>query len=236
MSMDTRRERNVVVVGAGFNSAALAYRLVEQGERVLYATTEAKVLPLLDAALREASLHQRLAPFQLAALDEPEVDRLFDHAADQLGQIAAVVSVQGAPVSQAAALHELDLGAFRERFEQGLRHAFLCARRALDELLPGGGGRLVHVLQPADAASSMVLGGALSAFVRSVAREYGKRGVACNGVQTRPAPRELIEPRAPRLSDLLLAAHSPLVESALFLASERASFVNGETLMLEDRL
>jgi NAD(P)-dependent dehydrogenase (short-subunit alcohol dehydrogenase family) len=64
---------------------------------------------------------------------------------------------------------------------------------------------------------------ALRSLARSIAKEYGPRALSCNVVL--PAP----DGRARAGAGPALAA---LAETALFLASPAASFVNGEALVV----
>jgi NAD(P)-dependent dehydrogenase (short-subunit alcohol dehydrogenase family) len=121
-----------------------------------------------------------------------------------------------------------------------LRQAFWLARRVIWEFLAGGnGGRLVFVTEPPRQWAAggpgdepnTVVGGALCSLSRSIAKEVGSRAVACNVVLAAPAlpAGDRTGRSGPRPAS---AAHLslPLIESALYLASEDASFVNGEVL------
>jgi NAD(P)-dependent dehydrogenase (short-subunit alcohol dehydrogenase family) len=91
-------------------------------------------------------------------------------------------------------------------------------RRAIEGFLADGvAGRLVFVAECADEVhgTNAVVTTALESLVRSVTREYGRRGLACNLVVR---------------TDASETSHT--VEQVLFLTSPAASFVNGEALVV----
>ena len=69
-----------------------------------------------------------------------------------------------------------------------LRGAFLACRRAIEEFMAGGeGGRIVNVSSigangSAGQASYAASKSALLSLTRSIAKEYGRRGISCNSV------------------------------------------------------
>jgi NAD(P)-dependent dehydrogenase (short-subunit alcohol dehydrogenase family) len=103
---------------------------------------------------------------------------------------------------------------------------FRIVRRVVWEFLAAGrGGRLVFVVEPEhpDASgrdSAGIVGCALVSLARSVAKEAGPRAVACNVVRARAS------------GAATETAWGPIVEAALFLASEDASFMNGEEILV----
>jgi NAD(P)-dependent dehydrogenase (short-subunit alcohol dehydrogenase family) len=110
-----------------------------------------------------------------------------------------------------------------------LRRLFWLARRAVEECLAeGAAARIVLLLDPDPAgARNEVVEGALRSFARSLAREYGSRALACNVI----VPVRSCGTDGARAPDLVDA----IVEHVVFLASPDASFVNGETLVVDMR-
>ena len=176
-------------------------------------------------------------PGEIAA-DDADCDRIVDAFITRFGHIDAAIATIGAP--RLGALADMSLDVWQDSVIAPLRQAFWLARRVLWEFLAGGsGGRLVFVTEPprewaAGATGhepNTVVGGALYSFARSIAKEVGSRAVACNVVLAAPASpaggrRSRGEPWAAS-EDYFV---QPLIESALYLASENASFVNGEAL------
>jgi NAD(P)-dependent dehydrogenase (short-subunit alcohol dehydrogenase family) len=172
------------------------------------------------AITRLARAHGRtvcVADAPAAALDEDAVERAFSLVADGPAPLA-VVQVVVVPAERDG-IDALTLDAWQRGVTGGLRSAFLVARRAVEELLGGGrGGRIVHLFEvPGACAVADVTRTALLALVRSVAKEYGPKGITCNAV----------------LADLRAEARArEAAELALMLAGPEGAYVTGELLSL----
>jgi len=183
----------------------------------------------LRAAVRPGNGADRIffVPFNPAS--ESEVERLFELASDRLPELrACVVNLADQfTLFQSRSLIETSLAEWNQGLSVGLRCPFLIAQQAVQEFLAGGeGGRIVYIIAapPPEGAPAHVsvetAQSALISFVRSVAKEYGRRRIACNAIMLR-----LGEETDPAFGQLDAAA-----EAVLFLASDEASFVNGEVL------
>jgi NAD(P)-dependent dehydrogenase (short-subunit alcohol dehydrogenase family) len=168
-----------------------------------------------------------IVSFPTALSSEGEVEGVFDAVLKRFSRFDVVITVS-APESLPE-VHEVTLDRWHRSVTEPLRRHFWVTRRALEELLAEGtGGRLVTVLAP-DAQSgerNEVVAEGLRSFTRSVAREYGRRGITCNlvlpaayGGTASAASRKLVP---------------AILQQALFLASPAASFVTGETLVVEN--
>ena len=162
---------------------------------------------------------------------EDDVERAFAASVARLPRLDVVVHAATDPAPRR--LVETSLAEWDRAVARALRAAFLVSRLALEEFLAQGqGGRLVHVAPvvrpgaPGQALAAASLH-ALLALMRSTAKEYGPRRVACNAVvpvvddegERRPAP----------------PTGDPVAEAVLFLASAEASYVNGEALRAQCR-
>jgi 3-oxoacyl-[acyl-carrier protein] reductase len=139
---------------------------------------------------------------------------------------AAIVTVGTTPIGE---LDTLSLERWQQCAVTPLRRTFWLAQRIIWEFLSAGnGGRLVFVTEPLlegkptlGTSPNEIVGAALVSLSRSIAKEVGRRGVACNVI--------LAVSGGPAAEDPLL----PIVDAALYLASEDASFVNGEALTVQ---
>ncbi len=175
---------------------------------------------------------------------ESGVDHLFDVALELLP--ALHVAIHNVPVTtkpDARPLIDLSLSDWNSVLAVDLRQPFLFSRRAIQEFLAAGeGGRIVHVVPAtaeASSASFMASHTALLALVRSIAKEYGRRSIACNAVaiennrETNLA--NSVNAGEPFDQELLAVHQRPpwpaaVAEVVLFLASAEASFVSGAVL------
>ena len=172
---------------------------------------------------------------------EADVERLFDVAIEQLPRLDVVVNNAGAALDRL--LVETTLDEWNTVLGTNLRGPFLMCRRAVEEFLGAGGGRIVNVAS--FAANGLVGQGAyataksaLLALSRSVAKEYGRRGIACNAVVPgfiETAMTAGLAPGAQRSRARLspygrFGTAEEVADAVLFLASDEASFVNGDEL------
>jgi NAD(P)-dependent dehydrogenase (short-subunit alcohol dehydrogenase family) len=164
--------------------------------------------------------------FEATLGSEAEVDSLFESLLARFPSLDVVIAVL-AP-EPLAALHDVSAERWSCAVVDPLRQVFWLVRRAAEEFLAAGAaGRLVLVVEPAPAGSERneVVEEGLRSFARSFAREYGRRALTCNLVlPVRSAPAA----RPPGPDPLRV-----IVEHTLFLASADASFVSGETLLVE---
>jgi 3-oxoacyl-[acyl-carrier protein] reductase len=156
---------------------------------------------------------------------EDEVERAFAAALARLPRLDVVVHV--APDPPPRPFVETSLAEWDGAVARALRAAFFVSRLAVEEFLARGqGGRLVHVaplVRPGASGQGLAAAAlhALLALMRSTAKEYGPRRVACNAVVP------VAPDGAPPLGG---PAEDPVAEAALFLASPEASYLNGEAL------
>jgi NAD(P)-dependent dehydrogenase (short-subunit alcohol dehydrogenase family) len=173
---------------------------------------------------------------------EAEVEALFDFALERFEQVDVVVNNAG--INRDALLPQTTLEDFQQVMAVNLTGAFLMCRRAIQEFLAqGGGGQLVNissvsrhgaVSQSAYAASK----GGLEGLTRTIAKEYGHKGVRANVVVVGYVPTALTKGTTEALLQVVVDA-TPLrragtpaevAKVALFLASARAGYINGETV------
>jgi 3-oxoacyl-[acyl-carrier protein] reductase len=215
----TLEGRGVLVVGAlSGHGRAVARMAAARGAALVFS------FPREDEA-RAAGM-EALAPGRAlgVAADparEDEVERLFAAAEASLPRLDVVV--YAAPDPPARRIIGTSLAEWEGEVARGLRAAFLVSRLAIEEFLGhGAGGRLVHVAPlvrpgaPSQALAAASLQALLS-LMRSTAKEYGPRRVACNAVV--PVAGEDEGPTA-----------DSVAEAVLFLASPEASYLNGEAV------
>ncbi len=208
--------RNVFVTGpSGRLAGGIAHAARDRGARVALATSEGG-----------EDIEGRPCPgFSTDVVSETAADELFERAAGLIPNLDTVVVVTAVP--PLGAIHELSIEGWGERATAPLRRVFWLVRRAVEGFLADAvNGRIVLVVEPIAErnGTNEVVAAALMSFARSFAREYGRRGLACNLVVL----GESLRASTTEQHDLL---HS-VVEQVLFLASPAASFVNGEAMVV----
>ena len=210
------------VLFVGGSSGPLAAGLAEEAER--RGASVALAAPPTARGDR-AGRGRVIRRFSSEGLDsDAGCDLLFEAVIERFYCLDAVIATVVAP--PIGAIDTLSLARWQRCTVTPLKRAFWLAQRAIWEFLAtGNGGRLVFVTDPLieggpppDTVPNEIVGAALVSLSRSIAKEVGPRKVACNVVLTARG--------GPAGDDPLI----PIVDAALYLASEDASFVNGATL------
>lgn len=235
--------RTALVTGAGSAGGigfAVARALARAGARVCLTATTERVHD------RAAAL---MAMSHVADLtDGAQVAALFAAVEARLGPVEIVVNNAGmvqtgrdvAPEPLAA----LTDPAWRHHMALNLDTTFHCCRAALPGMAERGFGRIVNISSvtgplvgiPGHSAYAAAKA-AITGLTRSIALEYGMRGVTCNAVLPGWIQTESSGP------DEIAAGHrtpagrpgtpDEVAACALFLASEEASYVTGAMLVVD---
>ncbi len=181
-----------------------------------------------------------------------QVDRAFDAIKAEVGTYDVLFNHAGTIIVKP--LHESTEEDYDRLMDINVRSAFLVCRRALPEMAANGGGSVVITASIASelgyALESLycMTKGAVLQLSRVIAVEYREQGIRCNAVcpgfvKTAHGLREIAELDAAGQSweDGDLAATQgricepeEVAAAALFLASDDASFVNGQALYVDN--
>jgi NAD(P)-dependent dehydrogenase (short-subunit alcohol dehydrogenase family) len=232
--------RRFVVIGAGQGiGRQAAHALASVGARCFCVDVDAD---LADDIAKEVDGVAGVGD----ATQRPDAERLFDEAATALGGLDGIVDIVGmARFEDVLALSDED---WNWHFDICIRHAFLATQIGGRLLVANGGGAIVFVASvsgitsaPRHAAYGAAKAGLMS-FVRTAAVELGPSGVRVNAV----APGVVW---TPRVSGYLgeegrtrneantplrrVAQPSDIAAGLLFLASDLAGYVTGQTLVVD---
>ena len=203
----------------------------------------------LDISAEEADLSAKAAEANgrrgialVADVTDPaQAKQAVESAAEQLGGLDILVNVIGASVW--APLDEVSEDLWNAQINLNLRQQFDIAMAAVPHLIANGDGRIVAVAStsglngaPNHAVYGIAKAG-LMAFVQSLALEYATRGLRVNAV----APGTIVTPRRAKVSadkGALVPMKrrgqpSEIAWPAVFLASDAASFITGQTLVVD---
>jgi len=194
-----------------------------------------------------AGLGRKGAQFAADVTDENQVERMVAYMLDTYGSIDILVNSQGTAELQPIA--EFDTHAWQRVMDVNLKSLFLCCKHVGRVMLKQGKGKIINISSvrgfqgraqdPAYAPSK----GAVNQLTRSLAIEWGPKGINVNGIApvfTRTAISESVLKDETILNWVLgripmkrLGQLEDLFGPVIFLASEASNFVNGHTLPVE---
>jgi 2-hydroxycyclohexanecarboxyl-CoA dehydrogenase len=247
MSSARRARVALVTGGAGGIGAAICRALAQAGDRVAVADLHR------DGAQAVADEIDGIA-VRLDVTDAASVRAAVDEVRQRLG--APLVCVNAAGWDELRPFEATD-EAFDEKVLQiNLRGPIRVTRAVLPGMLEAGWGRLVSVASDAGRVGSSLESvysaakGGLIAFTKTVARETARRGVTANTVCPGPTDTPLLRgmvaagDEGARIIDAMtravpmkrLGRPEDIAAAVVFLASDEATYVTGQTLSVSGGL
>jgi len=235
----------VLVTGAGRGlGRAFALGFAERGDRVAAADLD-------DAAAAETARLAGGIGLGMDVADAASVGEAVERVTAELGGIDVLVNNAGLYAGlRRGPFHELDEGEWDRVMAVNVKGTWLCSRACLPALREGGGA-IVNVASTtaingsAGFAHYVASKGAVIALTRAMAREAGPLGVRVNavapGLTLTQASRDMLEgegvdPETYALDRGSLkrpAQPEDVVGAALWLASESAAYVTGQTVVVD---
>jgi NAD(P)-dependent dehydrogenase (short-subunit alcohol dehydrogenase family) len=235
--------RVCVVLGAGAGiGRQTAHAFAQAGARVVCVDRDTALADHVAAEINGIGV-------QADVTRREEMERAFALAQERAGPVSRVVDIVG--LARNAALRSFDDAAWRAQFEIVLDHAFLAVQIGGQAVAAGGGGAMVFVgsMSGVGNVQGQVAYGAAKAalhhLVSGAARELAPSKVRVNAV----APGFV---RTPRLVTMLgeeqwravdaiiprgaAAMPDEIAGPILFLASDLASYITGQTLVVDGGL
>jgi 3-oxoacyl-[acyl-carrier protein] reductase len=242
--MERLKERIAIVTGAGQGiGRALALGLVREGAKVVIAEINAKnaiaVKQEIDAGGGTA------IALQTDVSDESSVQAMVGDSLRQCGSVDILINNAGIfPVSSVEDMLEED---WDRVIGTNLIGAFLCSRAVAATFLQQGSGRVISITSgrafqgAKNAAHYAASKAGIIGFSKSLALELAPRhitvNVICPGITDTAQPRghqseEQIYAQAQKVPLGRIGQPEDLVGAAVFLASDAAAFITGQTLIV----
>ena len=233
-----------VVTGAAQGiGRAIAEGLAAEGARIVVAD--------LRGAEEAAATYPDGVGLTVDVADEEQVARLVDETVDRCGGLDVLVNNAGVYASLAMRpFTEIPLEEWRQVMDVNVASMFLTSRAAVPAMQERGGGAIVNISSGTPFRGVPFLlhyvtsKGAIVAVTRALAKELGRDAIRVNcvapgftmsdGVKEHP---EVIE----QLRDVSVAARTiqrdqepeDVVGAVAYLASPAASFVTGQTIVID---
>ncbi len=230
--------KTALITGAsGPIGGGIARMLHAQGARVAISGTRREVLDRLAA---ELGTRVHVLPCNLA--DAAQTDALVPQAEAAMGQLDVLVANAG--VARDNLLVQLRDADWDQVIAVNLSATFRLARAAVRGMMRRRFGRIIAITSVVGTtgnpgqANYVAAKAGIAGMIKTVAQEYAKRGVTANCV----APGFIVTPMTDKLNDkqreTILAkipagragTSEEVAAAVLFLASNEAAYVTGQTL------
>ncbi|MEW2401851.1 SDR family oxidoreductase [Streptomyces sp. NPDC046862] len=229
-----------VITGAGAGMAkACAELFVQHGAKVVAADISGKEKETA------AELGEAVVPVHCDVSQEDQVVAMFETAVREFGRVDAVLNVAG--IADGAPLTDSTLEMYDRIMAVDLKGVFLGTKHGIRAMRATGGGAIVNWASLAALATSGASAGVYSAakagviaLTRAAATEYATEGIRANSLcpgiiltdmgqnAVQAAPEKLQKPAMQRGG-----APQEVAELALFLASERSSYLTGLAIPID---
>jgi len=225
--------------------AALVEHAVQEGHDVaftyVHAEDKAHAVAKKAAALREGAT---VRCYQLDVRDSEQVDAVLERVVEDFETIDVLVNNAG--ITRDGLLMSMSNDEWRDVIDTNLTGAFYVIRAALPTLIANKYGRIISI-------SSVIANGAtgqanyaasksgLHGLTRSVAKEYGRKRITANSVVPAFFDTDMTREHMPESIRSFWKQYAPirkgrvgelseLTSVVLFLASEKAAFINGQEI------
>lgn len=242
--MSILKDKVAIVTGASRGiGRAIAEVFVREGAKVVICGRKQETL---DQVAREIGPSVKAVACHIGKMDQ--IRNLVDSAVRQFGRIDILVNNAATNIAQGPCL-EVDEGQFDKMVEVNLKSAFLLVKLVAPGMCERGSGSIINVAsvaglrpQPDGLLYSMTKA-ALIMMTQCYARELGPKGVRVNAIAPGLIQTVLSEyywKDETRKAEIIgrqplrhLGQPSEVAEVALLLASDRGSFMTGQTLVVD---
>lgn len=246
-----------IVTGASSGiGRAIAERLAAAGADIVICSRSAEEIQQVADAITDADTPGRAHGVACDVTESEDVDSLIETTVERFGGIDVLVPNAGGMIDDDA-LHRIDEDVFEANVDVNLTGQFRTVKAALPVMVDDDGGSIVfmgtaNALTGIGLTSYTAAKGGLLSLSRLIAAQYGRHGIRANVVspgtietEARADEMDAVEQRDERMAREEWLDQYPLgrfgqpeevADAALFLASERSSFVTGTNLVVDGGL
>jgi NAD(P)-dependent dehydrogenase (short-subunit alcohol dehydrogenase family) len=237
---------NVMVVTGGSRGIGLdlAKLLLAQDARVVICGRKQEGL---DAALAELGGGDRVLAIPAHVAREADVDRLFDQTVERFGRVDALINNVG--MNLIAGVVDAEASLFTKIVESNLTGTWLCSRRAARLMREQKAGKIVSITSIAARRAAPFMGiygiakAAIEMMTKTLAQELAPFNIQVNAVAPCMVRTGFSQPfwsNADLLKEIVrtipmgrIAETADVIHPVMFLCSDGAGFITGQTLMVD---
>jgi len=239
----------IFVTGAGSGMGRVAAEMfAAEGAAVVATDYAAEPLEETVALVREAGGRILGVPGDVSS--PADVRRAVEEGVRAFGRINVLYNNAGIMPGEDTSVEETSDETLQRILDVNLKGVFLCCKYGVPELIKAGGGSIINIASfvaligctvPQDAYTASK-GGVLS-LTRSLAVQYGQRGIRANALCPGPIETPLLrrlwtseEERNKRLNRIPLGRFGTpedIVHAGVFLASDESSWMTGATFVVD---
>ncbi len=242
-------DKTVLITGAGGGMGRLAAQLfAREGARIV-------AFDITDDGLRDTASSVESEGGKIVAVPgdvsvAADVERAVAEGVRAFGKLHVLYNNAGIFPDEDGSIVEMDEGVYQRVLDVNLKGVSLCCKYGIPRLTEAGGGSVINVASfvalmgctvPQDAYTASK--GAVISLTRSLAVQYGRRGVRVNAICPGPIETPLMgellsEPaeRDKRLNRIPMGRFGrpeDVVYAALYLASDESSWTTGTTFVVD---
>lgn len=235
-----------LVVGSGGLGTPIASALMQNGADLIMADINLASMEESKAEAKAAG--KKFFGQEVDLLSEDSINRMVEEAADKLGRIDILVNAAGINILKKA--EEYDGAAWDKVLGINLRGLHLTTSAVGRVMIRQGYGRILSISSvkaflgtDQDYCAYCASKGAVNAYTRQIASEWGKYGITCNAIAptfTRTPINSFQLDDPVFYNDLIrriplgrICTAKDLGCAAVFLCSDAAGFITGQTLCVD---
>jgi NAD(P)-dependent dehydrogenase (short-subunit alcohol dehydrogenase family) len=241
--------KTALITGAGSGMGRLAAQVfAREGAQVI--ATDLSAAGLRETVASVSGTGGAILGLEGDVSKAADVERWIRKGVDAFGKLDVLYNNAGIFPNEDGSVVDLDESVFHRVIDVNLKGIYLCCKYGVPELIRAGGGSIINVASfvallgcsvPQDAYTASK--GAVVSLTRSLAVQYGPKGVRanalCPGPIETPLLRELLKDEAARrlrLSRIPLGRFGraeDVVNAALYLASDESAWTTGTTFVVD---
>jgi NAD(P)-dependent dehydrogenase (short-subunit alcohol dehydrogenase family) len=239
----------ILVTGAAGGIGATAVRaFLREGAHVIATDSLAEPLETVASEARAGGGEIVAVPGNIAQSED--VRRVIAAGVEAFGALHVLFNNAGIMPADDTSVVDTDEHAWQRVMDVNLKGVYLCCKHGISALLEAGGGSIINIASfvalmgctvPQDAYTASK--GGIVSLTRSLAVQYGRRGIRANAVCPGPIETAMLrtlwsseDERDKRLNRIPLGRFGTpedVVNAGVFLASDESAWITGTTFLVD---